>query len=67
MPPLLVKLVSVPALALFENCVRPVNTPLTYATKFCVAGELFEIPRPLMVNVSPGEVVIVYVVAAKPK
>src|SRR6476660_3508207 len=58
--PLLVKLVSVPALALFLNSVWPTNAPLTDATKFSVAGELLEIPRPLMVNVSPGEVVIVY-------
>jgi hypothetical protein len=60
MPPLLTNCVSVPALALLENCIRPVNAPLTVVAKFCVTPELFVIPTPLRVNAAAGGVVMVF-------
>jgi hypothetical protein len=59
MKQLLVKVVELPAVALFANIIpwRSEGKPIT---KFCVVPELFVMPTPLIVSVNPGLAVMVY-------
>ena len=62
--PLLVNLVSVPAVALLVNQIVPYwPTELMSLTKFCVLPELLAIPEPEMVRVRVGFAVIVNALA----
>jgi hypothetical protein len=63
-PPLLVKTVSSPAVALLVKFIVPTPPPLSpAATNFCVIIELFVMPTPLMVNANVGLAVIVNALA----
>ena len=61
---LLVKVVRLPAVALFVNAIVPMwPAPSIGPTKFCMIPELFVMPTPLMVNVNVGLAVIVKALA----
>lgn len=57
-PALLVKDVSLPAVALFVNSITALKVPELGVTKFCVVDELFVIPVPLMINPRLSTVVV---------
>src|SRR5882757_5254133 len=62
-PPGLVKVVRLPAVALLVNDIKPLSSLKVPDTKFCVLPELFVIPTPLIVSALTPPTLMEYTLA----